>query len=333
MKVLLIATKHDFESEISRVTGIGRYVRSVYEELSKLVEVEKYPVFNYSSFTSALMSTLKANFSTVYSRYDIVHLLSPKLFFPLFKGKSKLVVTVHDLFFLKYRESNTRFSKLYLRSISRADGIIAVSSLVKEELSDFVEKSKIFVVNPGIDDKFFEEKKAETAHDKIKIGYIGRVDHERKNVLRAVREFKRLKRRDVILELWGGYDENSELFKEIAREAKEDDRIKIMGPVPDEELISIYDSIDVFLLPSKEEGFGYPVIEAQSRGIPVIVYKDLRIAEEVCKYCIKVEELNDESIERALRVDKNTLREYARNFTEERSTRELVEVYKRLLLM
>jgi hypothetical protein len=59
MEVLLIATKRDFEAEISGVTGIGRYARSVYEGLSRLVQVEKYPVFDYSSFLSSLITTLK----------------------------------------------------------------------------------------------------------------------------------------------------------------------------------------------------------------------------------------------------------------------------------
>jgi glycosyltransferase involved in cell wall biosynthesis len=332
MEVLLIATKRDFEAEISGVTGIGRYARSVYEGLSKLVQVEKYPVFDYSSFLSSLITTLKANLTAAYPRYDIIHVLSPKIFFPLFKGKSKLVITVHDLFFLRYKESTTKFSQLYLKSISWANVVVVVSSLIKEDLSKFVYKEKIFVVNPGIEDRFFKEKTEKGRNNVIKTGYIGRIDHKRKNVLRAVRDFKRLKRKDVVLELWGSYDENSELFKEIAKEAREDSRIKIMGPLPDEKLISVYDSFDLFLLPSKEEGFGYPVIEAYSRGVPVIVYKDSRIPDEVCTYCVKVDELNDEDIEKALNTNRDVIREYASNFTIQRSGMQLVKVYEKLLL-
>lgn len=40
--------------------------------------------------------------------------------------------------------------------------------------------------------------------------------------------------------------------------------------IAQEEMASMYQSLDVFLLPSKGEGFGIPLIEAQSSGIPII---------------------------------------------------------------
>lgn len=41
--------------------------------------------------------------------------------------------------------------------------------------------------------------------------------------------------------------------------------------VPDEEMVEVYRASDVMLLPSRGEGFGLPVIEAQACGCPVIV--------------------------------------------------------------
>ena len=46
-----------------------------------------------------------------------------------------------------------------------------------------------------------------------------------------------------------------------------------MGLALEERLIGIYDSFDVFAFPSLYEGFGLPILEAQSRGLPVIIYK------------------------------------------------------------
>jgi glycosyltransferase involved in cell wall biosynthesis len=41
--------------------------------------------------------------------------------------------------------------------------------------------------------------------------------------------------------------------------------------VPDDELNKIYNCFDIFVLPTMAEGFGLPIVEAQSCGIPVLV--------------------------------------------------------------
>jgi len=43
------------------------------------------------------------------------------------------------------------------------------------------------------------------------------------------------------------------------------------GFVPDEELCRLYNTCTVFVMPSLDEGFGLPAIEAMSCGRPVIV--------------------------------------------------------------
>ena len=213
MKVLLVASKEDFEEDISKVTGIGRYVREIYRGLKSLgIDVNAYTAYDYSSFTSSLLSSIKASLHN-YVGYDIVHLLSPKPFFPLRKGRAKWVITVHDLFFLKCKESRpSPMEKLYLRSILSSHAIIAVSSLVKEDVERLGFKGKIFVVNPGIVKEFFKAPRKKKGRNIIKIGYIGRLDTETKDVVRGVRAFKKLKEKNVVFELRGSYNPNSIIF-------------------------------------------------------------------------------------------------------------------------
>ncbi|WP_054839059.1 glycosyltransferase [Sulfuracidifex metallicus] len=144
MRVLLIAGKDDFNEDVSKVTGIGRYVREVYEGLKKQIDVEAYPLFDYSSIFSSVNSMIKGIFHD-YSGYDIIHLLSPKPFFPLRKGKAKWITTVHDLFFLKYKESKPSpfMQKIYLKSMLSSDALIVVSSLIKEDVEKLGYKKKI----------------------------------------------------------------------------------------------------------------------------------------------------------------------------------------------
>ncbi|MFP3130708.1 MAG: glycosyltransferase [Nitrososphaeria archaeon] len=278
---------------MSKVTGIGRYVREVYKTVKKQIDVDVYPLFDYSSIFSSFSSVIKGIFHN-YSDYDIIHLLSSnKPFFPLRKSKAKWITTVHDLFFLKYRESKPLpyMQKVYLKSMLNSDALIVNSSLVKEDVEKLGYKKKIFVINPGIGEEFFTTPLTRyERHDIIKLGYIGKLDSERKDLIRGIKALKKIKEKNVVLELWGSYNPESDIFNEIKKVSEEDPRIRIMGPAADEKLVEIYDSFDALFFPTKEEGFGLPIIEAQARGVPVIVFKDARIPEEVCNYCIRINE-------------------------------------------
>lgn len=50
-----------------------------------------------------------------------------------------------------------------------------------------------------------------------------------------------------------------------------EEHVRFAGYVPDEELARLYNGAELFVLPSLDEGFGLPVIEAMTFGLPVIV--------------------------------------------------------------
>ena len=43
-----------------------------------------------------------------------------------------------------------------------------------------------------------------------------------------------------------------------------------LGAVPDQELVGLYNAVDVLLFPSLYEGFGWPPLEAMASGTPVV---------------------------------------------------------------
>ena len=102
--------------------------------------------------------------------------------------------------------------------------------------------------------------------------------------------------------------------------------------------LKTYDGFDAFAFPSLYEGLGHPILEAQSRGIPVIIYKYGKIPKEVRKYCIEaessehmvqiIENIKENGYNEKLRKKAT---EYARSFTWERCARETLTAYRSVL--
>ena len=116
------------------------------------------------------------------------------------------------------------------------------------------------------------------------------------------------------------------------------DNVDSNGYLKEDNKLKAYDSFDAFAFPSLYEGLGSPILEAQSRGLPVIIYKYGKIPKEVRKYCFEaespehmaqiIEHLKENGYNEKL---KKKATEYARSFTWEKCARETLEVYKKVL--
>ena len=117
------------------------------------------------------------------------------------------------------------------------------------------------------------------------------------------------------------------------------DDIRFIGFVPDEDMAALYSAADAFLFPTLYEGFGIPVIEAQSCGTPVLtsnvsslpevggdaaVYVDPYDVEDICDGIVKI--TGDASLAQELR-QKGC--ENAKRFSWEKSAEILREVIER----
>ena len=64
---------------------------------------------------------------------------------------------------------------------------------------------------------------------------------------------------------WGCYNE----LLELRRELELTERVSFTGFVSDEDLLLLYNTATLLVLPSMSEGFGLPVVEAMACGLPV----------------------------------------------------------------
>ena len=143
-----------------------------------------------------------------------------------------------------------------------------------------------------------------------------------------------IKSKNIFFDIWGKKEFEYEYLVRISKNKN----INFKGFAPEKNLIDIYDSFNAFIFPSYHEGEGLPILEAQSRGLPVIIYKYGKTPKEVKKYCFEAEspehmaqiinDLKENGYNKKLRKKAT---EYARSFTWERCARETFNIYQMVL--
>jgi glycosyltransferase involved in cell wall biosynthesis len=194
------------------------------------------------------------------------------------------VVTVHDLAFLRHPEFFDWKTRLYYRlfldrSLTEADAIICISKSCMNDVAHYFPKtrSKLHLVYHGYKD-FGAITQDNEIFDRISMRspfvlMIGTLNR-RKNLAAAVRAFQScVKTRNMELVIVGS------IPKEKFDVNLNDPRIKLTGFISDQELSALYHHAEVLLFPSYYEGFGFPILEAMSAGLPVLTSNTSSIPE------------------------------------------------------
>lgn len=106
---------------------------------------------------------------------------------------------------------------------------------------------------------------------KLIIGTVAAVDVRYKGqqfVIKAISELKKQGISNVEYHLVGGGD-NSYL-KNIAKKYGVINEVKFLGPLPHQEIFEFLNNVDLYVQLSKQEGLPRAVVEAMSRGCPII---------------------------------------------------------------
>jgi len=98
-------------------------------------------------------------------------------------------------------------------------------------------------------------------------------------------------------------------FNKAKQAAKDDKRIHIYGRISDEQKEKFFTDLDLFVLPSSDEGFGIPVIEALKVGRPVLIFNDCTLPKEIRKLCYS----EDFSVQGILEAIKKTQQDLKNN--------------------
>ena len=220
------------------------------------------------------------------------------MFFPYFNpplyGLRRSVITITDLDIYLHRRGYSFHRRAYYnfllrRASHRAVAFVAISEATKADAVSVlgISPDRIHVVYPSIAEHFrpVDRDLAKTwcaeHYGIVKpfVLYTGGFS-ERKNVPFLIQAFLRsmdLTDGSSCLVITGNPADYSEIMEAIL--AAPSEAIVVTGIVPEVEMPYLYSAATALVYPSLFEGFGYPIVEAQRCGTPVITSNSSSIPE------------------------------------------------------
>lgn len=286
---------------------------------------------------------------------DVFH--SPDFTLPPTLRRTRCMVTVHDLSFLRLPECYEPVLFRYLsvevpRAVRRADWVLADSKSTRCDLIELlrVPAERISVIYPAADPGFHPIQDPDVlSRVQLKYGLpprfvlsVGTLQ-PRKNYVRLIQAMARLHQPEVKLVIVGG---KGWLFDEVFTAIQEQglqEQVLILGFVDETDLPVLYNLAEVFCFPSLYEGFGIPPLEAMACGTPVIAADNSSLPEAVGDAGILIDASSTEELTCALQrllqnpALRRELVERGRiqvsKFSWDEAAKRLLDIYRRLGVM
>lgn len=185
---------------------------------------------------------------------------------------SNKLSTLHDIAFERYPENfSWKFRLAYQlatpRTIKTSKKVITVSEFSKQEICAVykVAPERVVVVPNAVSGSFHPQPSTASEPYLLAVSSL----NQQKNFHGLIDAFGLLQQSSHKLYIVGALNKN---FADpgLVKKIESDSRIKLLGRVTDEQLISLYSGATAFIYPSFYEGFGLPPLEAQACGCPVI---------------------------------------------------------------
>ena len=232
--------------------------------------------------------------------------LAPNIGFYALSKNCKKILTIHDLAFMRYPEFFSWKRRLWHRLVNakklikQFDKIIAVSENTKMDVVELsgISEDKVKIIYSGVDShsqifnfQFSIFNKFQNQNDKFRNGgvdsvrkkynlpdkyilYLGTVE-PRKNIVGLIKAYNLYRshlstvncQKLVVAGAWGW--KTGDIRREWQASPYKND-IKFLDYIDKTDKYVVYYLSEIFVFPSFYEGFGLPVLEAMSVGVPVI---------------------------------------------------------------
>ena len=279
MNIALIAYKSELTNKMG--SGMLRYIYELYTGIkaNKDIKVDVLEPRGNKVLSGIFGNALPWVLGNVFNKYgfDIIHDINFYRMPILASKKSVTISTAHDFIYLTRpdivsKDVHSIKDKIWLNAIIKftlqtsflSDFIIADTTATMEDAIRLgYDKKRIFVVNLGIDKRFFVNSHIRTKTTNFKVGYVGSFGFK-KNVRFAIDSFNQLKDKKIILDIYGkrGYE-----YPILSKLAEKNKQIRFPGFVPEQNLVNVYDSLDAFVFPSLHEGFIYRFFPCETASV------------------------------------------------------------------
>ncbi|MBV9647948.1 MAG: glycosyltransferase family 4 protein [Candidatus Eremiobacteraeota bacterium] len=274
----------DTQLSVGTGTGIGEYAGGLCQALQRagvdVVPLHR-PSFDPWRFDRrVLWDQVLLPVAARKVRADLLHCASGTM---PFIRRGPVVVTVHDLAWLRVQGHTASYARAYfgsltLRQYPHARRIMVDSAFTAGELvsAGGVDSARIDVVYPGIAHDVATTRRTPDLQPFVLVA--GTVE-ARKNLLVVIRALARITALKLVV---AGRATPYQI--ECEREAKRlgvQTRVEFRGYVPRSELVELFTRTAVVAMPSTYEGFGYGAAWALCSGAPLLVANAASLPEVV----------------------------------------------------
>ncbi len=363
----------DASPALSPYGGVSNYVRHLLRALLELRSLDEFVAYTpngirgrgldirkkcepFPNLQWGTIRTFSFGWPTGIDSLDLYHGTNFKA---QIKGRYGFVLTIHDLWLDRYHQYSKKLLGQHLsfkrtrERVKRAVRVIADSQFTAKEMQDLygVEPEKISVIHLGVSEDYFPDQDRDrliALQQKYRIPsspyilFVGGAD-PRKNhrlLFQAFAHNHRLQKTYHLVAVGNSRVRDASLH-ETCRTLGISEKVSCIEVVPKEDLRLLYSHADVFVFPSRYEGFGFPVLEAMACGVPVITSRGSALPEVAGDAALLINSDKVEEIGEAIsRVVENSevqkgLRtrglSRAQQFTWEQTALKTMKVYRELI--
>lgn len=271
---------YDLSIQESAESSVFSMYDKYYDRDSKYLKKSQYHAFDGSRKRFVIQSLYKGIRSDVVILSHI-HLLSIGYLIKRFRPSTKVYLFAHGI------EIWRKLPEPKLKALRKLDKIIAVSQYTADMIKKYheIDDKKIEILNNCLDPFYYYPKdfnKPEfllkrhgLAREQTILFSLSRLSSSEKykgydhtfEILSKLID----KRPELMYLVAGKYDpEEKKRLDKLITKFKIHNHVKLIGFVDEAEITDYFLLSDIFILPSKKEGFGIVFIEAMASGLPVI---------------------------------------------------------------
>ncbi|WP_462264700.1 glycosyltransferase family 4 protein [Mucilaginibacter sp.] len=367
----------DAKRAFLNTTGLGNYSRWLLKSLSAFEPGHEYHLYTPKTRPNPYLRLLQAlphvfthlpqsnRFTSWWRTKGIVkdlkqngiqlyHGLSHELPLGIAQSGIASVVTVHDVIALRFPQYFSWFNRrVYVAKLKyacrTANRIIAISEQTKQDIVNLlhINADKITVIYQNCDASFGipasseQQQLVRTAYDLPEqyLLTVGTIE-QRKNLLLLIKALQHLPA-NIPLVVVGKPTSYLDEVKNYLQQHRLTEMVLFLHQVPFTHLPALYQMAQVFIYPSRYEGFGIPVLEALNAGVPVIAAKDSCLEEAGGPDSLYIDPDNEEELAQKIMqvlTDKplrqhmiSRGKQYAATFNDAQLAAQMITLYQQTL--